>query len=64
MDTIYENLLVKPDRWIFDRDIQMALMDEMIIILKRYLMDESVPREAEFNLYYSRACDIAQKLLS
>ena len=64
MDTIYENLLVKPDRRIFDRDIQIALMDEMVIILKRYLTDLSVPREAEFDLYYRRACDIAKKLLS
>lgn len=64
MDTIYENLHVKPDRSTFDRDIQMVLMDEMVIILKRYLTDPTVPREAEFNLYYSRACDIAKKLLN
>ena len=64
MDTIYENLLVKPARGTFDRDVQMALLDELIIILKRYLTDLTVPREAEFDLYYSRACDIAKKLLS
>ena len=64
MDTIYENLLVKPARGIFDRDVQMALLDELIIILKRYLTDLTVPREAEFELYYSRACAIAKKLLS
>ena len=64
MDTIYENLLVKPARGTFDRDVQMALLDELIIILKRYLTDLTVPREAEFELYYSRACAIAKKLLS
>lgn len=63
MDTIYENLLEKPDRRTFDRDIQMATLDEMVIILKRYLTDLSVQRGAEFDLYYSRSCDIAKKLL-
>ena len=64
MDTIYENLLVKPARGTFDRDVQMALLDELIIILKRYLTDLTVPREAEIEMYYSRACAIAKKLLS
>ena len=63
VDAIYENMKMKPDRKKFERDVQMALLDELVIILRRYLENPEEERGEEYRLYYERAKKAAGEIL-
>ena len=64
-DRIYEKLVVKPGREVFDRDVRLAVYDEMIMVLRFYYKDPAVPRGDEtFSVYTEKAYALAKELLA
>ena len=63
-DRIYEKLIDKPGREVFDRDVRLAVFDEMIMVLRFYYKDPFVPRDETFSVYFEKADALAKELLS
>lgn len=63
-DRLYEALSEKPPRSVFDRDVQLAVFDEWIMVVGSYLRDPSQKRDETFSVYYEKAEALAKELLS
>ena len=63
-DRIYEALHEKPDRSVFDRDVRLAVLDEWIMIVSRYLKKPGEPKDETFFVYSENAKTLAKELLS
>ncbi len=63
-DRIYAALREKPDRSVFDRDVQLAVFDEWILILSWYLKNPDEPRDETFSVYSEKEKALAKELLS
>ena len=63
-DQVYEKLNVKPGREVFDRDVRLAVFDEMIMVLRFYYRDPAAPRDETFSVYSEKANALAKELLS
>ncbi len=63
-DRIYEALHEKPDRSVFDRDVRLAVLDEWIMIVSRYLKKTDEPKDETFFVYSENAKTLAKELLS
>ena len=63
-DRLYEALSEKPPRSVFDRDVQLAVFDEWIMVVGSYLRDPSQKKDETFSVYYEKAEALAKELLS
>lgn len=63
VDTVYRNLLEKPDRAVYDRDVRFAVFSELVMVLRFYLEDPAQERDASFAAYYKRATALARELI-
>lgn len=63
-DRIYEALHEKPDRSVFNRDVRLAVLDEWIMIVSRYLKNPDEPKDETFFVYSENAKALAKELLS
>ena len=63
VDTIYDSLAKKPDRAVFDRDVQFAVFDECIMILSFYVRNPDEKRDADYDAYRQKCFMLARALL-
>ncbi len=63
-DRICESMRVKPDRGVFDRDVQFAVFDEWIMVLQFYYRNPNEPKNETFSVYSEKANALAKELLS
>ena len=63
VDTIYDSLVKKPDRAVFDRDVQFAVFDECIMILSFYVRNPDEKRDADYDAYRQKCFMLARALL-
>ena len=63
VDRLYEALREKPERAVFDRDVTLAVLDELIMVLSFYFKDPTVPRDETFCVYGKQAAALAKALL-
>lgn len=64
VELVYDGLEIKPDRKIFDRDILLAELNELVEILEYYFNDPHAERGNVFELYYHAAKRLASVILS
>lgn len=62
-DLVYDELTVKPERAVYDRDILLAEFNECVEILEYYLRDKTVERGDTFRDYYPLALRLAAKIV-
>ena len=62
LDLVYDGLIVKPAREVFDRDIKLALLNEYVEILEYYLNDRTAERGKVYEDYYPRAKMLAEEI--
>ena len=62
VDAVYNALEVKPERAVFDRDITLAVYNELIEILEYYFREPDAERGETFRDYYARAKELAGKV--
>ena len=63
IDRLYDALHEKPERAVFDRDVTLAVLDELIMVLSFYYKDPTVPRDETFRVYSEQAAALAKALL-
>jgi thiamine kinase-like enzyme len=63
VDRLYDNLRNRPERAVFDRDVTLAVLDELIMVLSFYYKDPTVPRDETFRVYSEQAAALAKALL-
>ncbi len=64
VDRLYDNLRNRPERAVFDRDVTLAVLDELLMVLSFYYKDPTVPRDETFRVYSENAKALAKNLLS
>lgn len=64
VDRLYDNLRNRPERAVFDRDVTLAVLDELLMVLSFYYKDPTVPRDETFRVYSEQAAALAKALLS
>ena len=62
-DRLYDALYEKPERAVFDRDVQLAVLDELIMVLSFYYKDPATLRDETFCVYSEQAAALAKALL-
>ena len=63
VDRLYETLSEKPEKAVFTRDVKLAVLDELIMVLFFYYKDPTVPRDETFHVYSAQAAALAKELL-
>lgn len=63
IDLVYDKLIVRPERGIYERDLLLAELNECVEILEYYLGDQNAERGEVFNDYYPRAHALAGRIL-
>lgn len=63
VDRLYDNLRNRPERAVFDRDVTLAVLDELLMVLSFYYKDPTVPRDETFRVYSEQAAALAKALL-
>ena len=62
VDRIYSALHEKPDRAVFERDVRLAVFDELIMVLSFYYSDPAAARDEDFRVYAAHAAALAKEL--
>ena len=60
---LYETLSEKPEKAVFDRDVKLAVLDELIMVLSFYYKDPAAPRDETFRVYSEQSAALAKELL-
>ncbi len=63
IDRIYESLHEKPEKAVFERDVKLAVFDELIMVLSFYYSDPAAARDETFRIYSEQAKAFAKELL-
>lgn len=63
VDRLYDALQEKSERAVFDRDVKLAVLDELVMVLSFYYKDPATPRDETFRVYSAQATALAKELL-
>ncbi len=63
-DRLYEALDEKPERSVFDRDVKLAVLDELAMVLSFYDRNPTAERDETFRVYSEQADALAKELLT
>ena len=63
LDRIYGSLHEKPDKTVFERDVKLAVFDELVMVLSFYYSDPTAARDETFRVYSEQATALAKELL-